>query len=52
MAARQRGYPALGKQAERKIPGATLVGFDALGHSLQVEAPERFNAALLEALAR
>ena len=44
-------YPALGKRAAASIPGSTLVEFAELGHSPQVEAPERFNAALLEALA-
>lgn len=43
-------YPALGKRAAAAIPGATLVAFDDLGHSPQVEAPERFNRALLDAL--
>lgn len=45
-------YPALGKRAAKAIPGATLVEFDDLGHSPQVEAPARFEKALLEALAR
>ena len=45
-------YPALGKRAAKTIPGATLVEFDDLGHSPQVEAPVRFEKALLEALAR
>lgn len=44
-------YPALGKRAAASIPGATLVEFETLGHSPQVEDPARFNAALLEALA-
>ncbi|MBN6101734.1 alpha/beta hydrolase [Xanthomonas sp. CFBP 8703] len=44
-------YPALGKRAAAAIPGATLVEFADLGHSPQVEAPQRFNAALLQALA-
>jgi pimeloyl-ACP methyl ester carboxylesterase len=43
-------YPALGKAATAAIPGATLVSFDDLGHSPQVQDPERFNAALLKAL--
>ena len=43
-------YPALGKRAAAAIPGAKLVEFDDLGHSPQVEAPKRFNAALLGAL--
>ena len=43
-------YPALGKRTAAAIPGATLVEFNDLGHSPQVEAPARFNAALLSAL--
>ncbi|GAA5078058.1 alpha/beta fold hydrolase [Lysobacter panacisoli] len=43
-------YPTLGKRAAAAIPGAALVAFDDLGHSPQVEAPERFNRALLDAL--
>ncbi|WP_068829942.1 alpha/beta fold hydrolase [Xanthomonas cerealis] len=44
-------YPALGKRAAAAIPGATLIEFADLGHAPQVEAPPRFNAALLHALA-
>jgi pimeloyl-ACP methyl ester carboxylesterase len=51
VAKRLGDYPALGKRAAAAIPGATLVEFAELGHSPQVEAPERFNRALLEALA-
>ncbi|KMM75844.1 alpha/beta hydrolase [Xanthomonas sp. NCPPB 1128] len=51
LAATLGDYPALGKRAAAAIPGARLVAFDDLGHSPQVEAPQRFNAALLEALA-
>lgn len=43
-------YPALGKRAAAAIPGAVLVEFEDLGHSPQVEAPGRFNTALLEVL--
>ena len=43
-------YPALGKAAAAAIPGATLVSFEDLGHSPQVQDPARFNAALLKAL--
>lgn len=42
-------YPQLGKRAARLLR-AELVEFDDLGHSPQVEAPERFNDALLRAL--
>jgi pimeloyl-ACP methyl ester carboxylesterase len=44
-------YPALGKRAAALIPGATLVEFETLGHSPQVEDPARFNAVLLKTLA-
>ncbi|MET7141356.1 alpha/beta hydrolase [Xanthomonas sp. PPL139] len=52
LAATLGDYPALGKRAAAAIPGARLVAFDDLGHSPQVEAPQRFNAALLEALVK
>ena len=52
VAKRLGDYPALGKRAAAAIPGATLVEFDTLGHSPQVEDPARFNTALLEALAK
>lgn len=45
-------YPELGRAAAKAIPDATLVEFADLGHSPQVEAPERFNKALLDALAK
>ncbi|WP_076072172.1 alpha/beta fold hydrolase [Sphingomonas montana] len=44
--------PALAEMATRRIPGARLVKFDALGHSPQVEDPATFQAALLVALTR
>ncbi|MEL1263606.1 alpha/beta hydrolase [Pseudoxanthomonas putridarboris] len=50
LAKRLGDYPALGRRAAAAIPGATLVEFADLGHSPQVEAPARFNAALLDAL--
>jgi pimeloyl-ACP methyl ester carboxylesterase len=40
-------YPSLGRAAAKAIPGAKLVEFEDLGHSPQVEAPSRFNRALL-----
>jgi pimeloyl-ACP methyl ester carboxylesterase len=43
-------YKALGAAAAAAIPGAVLVTFPDLGHSPQVQAPERFNAALTEVL--
>ena len=50
LAERLGDYPELGKRAARLIRNSRLVEFDDLGHSPQVEAPERFNKALLEAL--
>ena len=44
-------YPELGRRTARAIPDAELVEFAELGHCPQVEAPDRFNAALLDALA-
>ncbi len=43
-------YDRLGKQAAKAIPGAQLIEFPDLGHSPQVEAPERFHEALLPML--
>jgi pimeloyl-ACP methyl ester carboxylesterase len=43
-------YAVLGAEAKAAIPGATLVTFPELGHSPQVQDPEQFNAALLEAI--
>lgn len=48
--ARLGQYPELGRAAARAIDGAKLVEFDDLGHSPQVEAPQRFEAALLQEL--
>lgn len=50
LAERLGDYPALGERAARLIRNSRLVEFEDLGHSPQVEAPARFNAALLEAL--
>jgi len=50
LAERLGDYPELGKRAARLIRNSRLVEFKDLGHSPQVEAPERFNAALLDAL--
>ncbi len=43
-------YPALAREAQQRIPGALLTTFPALGHAPQIEEPEKFNAALLDAL--
>jgi len=52
VAARLGRYPELGRRAVQAIPGARLIEFPDLGHSPQVEAPDRFHEALLEALGR
>lgn len=51
VAKRLGNYPELGRAAARRIPNARLIEFADLGHAPQIQAPERFNAALLEALA-
>ncbi|MBE0405201.1 alpha/beta fold hydrolase [Halomonas citrativorans] len=43
-------YDVLGEQAAEAIPQATLVEFPELGHSPQIQEPERFHEALLEGL--
>lgn len=43
-------YPELGRRTANAIPNATLVEFPELGHSPQVEAPDRFHEALLRGL--
>ncbi|EXJ14265.1 alpha/beta fold hydrolase [Imhoffiella purpurea] len=43
-------YPALARQAAAAIPDATLITFPELGHSPQIQDPERFNRTLLEQL--
>ena len=43
-------YPVLGKKAAAQIPHAQLVEFADLGHSPQIQAPDRFSKALLDAL--
>jgi pimeloyl-ACP methyl ester carboxylesterase len=42
--------PLIAPGAARKMPNATLVRLDGLGHAPQVEDPARFEAALLAAL--
>lgn len=44
--------PMLAPQAARQFPDATVVRLDGLGHSPQVEDPQRFETALLSALTR
>ncbi|HEX2525884.1 MAG TPA: alpha/beta hydrolase [Geminicoccus sp.] len=43
-------YAELGPEAAQIIPDAELVEFPDLGHSPQVEAPDRFHQALLKGL--
>ncbi len=43
-------YTQLGKQAAEAIPGAKLVEWEDLGHSPQIQAPDRFHQALLDGL--
>jgi len=44
-------FPQLGKDTQKRIPGAKLVEFDNVGHVAHLEAPERFHTAVLEFLA-
>jgi pimeloyl-ACP methyl ester carboxylesterase len=44
-------FPQLGKDAQKRIPGARLVEFENVGHVPHLEAPERFHAAVLDFLA-
>jgi len=43
-------YPELAPAAAARIKGSKLVTFPELGHSPQVEDPQRFNATLLQSL--
>jgi pimeloyl-ACP methyl ester carboxylesterase len=51
IAQRLGNYPELGRKTAAAIPHATLVEWPELGHSPQVEAPDRFHDALLRGLA-
>jgi pimeloyl-ACP methyl ester carboxylesterase len=44
-------YAVLGKEAVQHIPHARLFDFPGLGHAPQLQDPEAFHKALLEALA-
>ncbi|MGA0594943.1 alpha/beta fold hydrolase [Enterovirga sp. CN4-39] len=50
VAARLGRYDLLGRATVARIPNSVLVEFPELGHSPQVEAPDRFHAALLAEL--
>jgi pimeloyl-ACP methyl ester carboxylesterase len=43
-------YAELGAHAVQRMANAKLVAFDDLGHVPQIEAPDRFNDALVQAL--
>jgi pimeloyl-ACP methyl ester carboxylesterase len=43
-------YTRLGDEAAASIPGAKLVKFEDLGHSPQIQDPERFHDALIDGL--
>ncbi len=45
-------YPKLGRHAAERIPRSKLIEFDGLGHLPFIEAPERFQEALLEVLSK
>jgi pimeloyl-ACP methyl ester carboxylesterase len=47
VAAKLGDYTALGKRASSAIPGAQLVELESVGHMPQVEAFDRYSAALL-----
>jgi pimeloyl-ACP methyl ester carboxylesterase len=44
-------YRRLGAETAERIPKARLLTFPDLGHSPQIQAPDRFHKALLEGLA-
>jgi pimeloyl-ACP methyl ester carboxylesterase len=50
VAAKLGDYVTLGREAAQRIPGARRIDLDGLGHSPMLEAPERFERALDEAL--
>ncbi|MGH8220064.1 MAG: alpha/beta fold hydrolase [Steroidobacteraceae bacterium] len=50
LAAKLGDYPELARRAAKHIPHAQLIELPDVGHVPQIEAPERFNQALLHAL--
>ncbi|VTP61868.1 Uncharacterised protein [Leclercia adecarboxylata] len=40
----------LGKETAKRIPQATLVEFNDMGHAPQMQDPQRFHEALLKGL--
>ncbi len=51
LAATLGDYSRLGREAADRIPGAKLIAYPDLGHSPQVQAPDRFHTDLLKVLA-
>ncbi len=43
-------YAVLGKEAAKKIPRASLIEFNDMGHAPQIQDPQRFHQALLKEL--
>lgn len=41
-------YELIGKETANMMPNCTLVEFEDLGHAPQIQAPDRFHAALLQ----
>ncbi|CAP59692.1 uncharacterized protein PODANS_1_600 [Podospora anserina S mat+] len=41
-------YELIGKETANRMPNCTLVEFEDLGHAPQIQAPDRFHAALLQ----
>lgn len=53
LVARRLGdYPELGRRAVARLPQARLVAFEGLGHLPHIEDPQRFQEALMAALAQ
>ena len=50
--ARLGHYPELAQRTKAAIPGGELIEFPDAGHAPQIQDSERFNAALIDALAR
>ncbi|NCE83788.1 alpha/beta fold hydrolase [Pseudomonas sp. Q1] len=50
VAARLGNYPLLAKSAAKQITGSKLIEFPELGHSPQLQEPEKFHKVLLKAL--
>ena len=45
-------YPKISREVADRIPKATLITFKELGHSPQIQAPEKFHQTLIENLLR